>query len=355
MRAMKEMKRNSVFLCPVVALLLFCACSREERIPFESRDWPVMGTTANLILKEDFDIGKALRIAKEKTEKLNAEFSVFEPESSASRLNAGLHVKAGDDLVEICKVSEITHSFTGGAFNPMVAPLVELWGFYRGGEKHEFPPSDEAVSDALRFSGFDMLEMREPDPSGIVGRLSGNYYLKPGGRIDFGAIAKGYAVDAAYDALRKAGCTNFLMNIGGNMRASGRDWKIAVRNPSDGMHAKPLEYVNLKDGLAVATSGGYEQFHESDGVRYCHIIDPRTGYPTRGVEQVTVIALDAVTADALSTACFVLGPEASKEVLDIFCAAAIFVVKEEDGKLKTIRVGHFSLYSALTHANNPNG
>ena len=130
--------------------------------------------------------------------------------------------------------------------------------------------------------------------------------------VDLGAVAKGFAVDRAWEAL--GGKLDLLLDLGGNLRAFGGNWRTGVRNPFDS--DKLAAAFDLRPGEAVATSGNYERFVERDGVRYSHILDARTGKPTTGIAGVTVVAASAMLADGLSTTLFVLGPEAGMDFLE---------------------------------------
>ncbi len=138
----------------------------------------------------------------------------------------------------------------------------------------------------------------------------------PAAQLDFGAIAKGYGVDLAIARLRELGIQNAIINAGGNLRAIGkhgdRPWRIGIRNPrGEGV----LASIETHGDESILTSGDYERFYEYQGKRYHHIIDPRNGYPATGVISVTVIADDAATADAASTALFVAGPQRWHEIV----------------------------------------
>jgi thiamine biosynthesis lipoprotein len=137
-------------------------------------------------------------------------------------------------------------------------------------------------------------------------------------RVDLGGIAKGFALDQAAAAMRAAGAAGGMADLGGNIvvfgiaPGGGRGWAIGIRDPrGQGI----LGSVVLDSG-SVATSGDYERFFERDGIRYSHIVDPRSAEPARGIAQVTVAAPDGITADALSTALFILGPTAGRSFLD---------------------------------------
>jgi len=137
--------------------------------------------------------------------------------------------------------------------------------------------------------------------------------------LDLGAIAKGYAVDVAYDALKAAGHTNLLIDLGGDLRAMGEaapgrgGWRTGIRNPF--RHGENIAQFLLADGEGVATSGNYERFVEIEGIRYAHIMDARTAMPVTGMASVTVIAPTSMLADGLSTTLFVLGVERGAEFL----------------------------------------
>ena len=129
-------------------------------------------------------------------------------------------------------------------------------------------------------------------------------------QYDLGAFAKGYAIDKAIDRLRELGINNAIVNAGGDLRAIGqhgdRPWRIGIRHPRAG---GILASIEIKGDTSIFTSGDYERFFEVDGVRYHHIIDPRTGYPASDTTSVTVVHRSAATADAAATALFVAGPE----------------------------------------------
>jgi thiamine biosynthesis lipoprotein len=141
---------------------------------------------------------------------------------------------------------------------------------------------------------------------------------KPGMRISLGGIAKGYAVDRAVEVLRESGIQGGIVSAGGDLKAFGKredggPWKVGVRNPRD--PSKNISVIPVSN-LAVATSGDYERYRVVGGRRYHHIIDPRTGYPSRGCMSVTVVTEQALEADALATAVFVLGPERGRALLE---------------------------------------
>jgi len=199
-----------------------------------------------------------------------------------------------------------------GAFNPLVGSLMAAWGFGNGATPSE-PPSQEALQAATLLADWHAIQFNAEN------RPCTLYLPRKGMKLDLGAIAKGYAVDIAYEKLTHAGYTNILIDLGGNLRAMGEaapgrgGWRTGIRNPF--AEEICIAQFLLTNGEAVATSGNYERFVEINGIRYAHIMDARTGKPVRGMAGVTVIAPSAMLADALSTTLFVLGAEKGRELL----------------------------------------
>ncbi len=302
-----------------LALLLPIPFSRPSpgKVPVspQSFSWPVMGTVAELNIRGAGEKAaeEARALAGDAFRLVETNLSVFVADSLVARLNRGENVRVAADgpFATVARFALETAEASGGAFDPTVNPLMRVWGF-RGGIPAV--PSPAALSNALATVGWRRLIL-SPTSNGDLLTSSG------GAEVDFGAIAKGYAVDCAYDALVANGFTDFLINLGGNIRVCGSpapdraDWNIAVRDPSGRKPPSPLPRP-LRSGEAVATSGSYERFVEIDGRRYSHIIDPRTGLPVdNGLGSVSVIAPTAMEADACSTALFVLGLKAGAAFL----------------------------------------
>jgi thiamine biosynthesis lipoprotein len=233
--------------------------------------------------------------------------SKYIPESEISQLNQAGRLRLSADTFYIIKKSKEFYQATGGAFDITVAPLVDLWGFTN--QKHKVA-SQESIKAAMKLVGCDKIILHEENNM-VEFKLSGM-------KIDLGAIAKGFAVDCTVKLLKENNIDSCLINAGGQVYALGERpegrWKIAIQNPRKPEITGVLE---LKD-RSVSTSGDYEQFFFEDGRRYCHIIDPRTGYPVKGISSVTVVTDSALEADALSTAIFVLGKEKGEELLKKF-------------------------------------
>ncbi|MDA8384036.1 MAG: FAD:protein FMN transferase [Betaproteobacteria bacterium] len=190
---------------------------------------------------------------------------------------------------------------SGGLFDPAIGKLIRLWGF----EADTFRPVRPDPAEIAR------LVRAHPEMTDIHVQGQTVYSTNPQVRLDFGGY-KGYALDLAARYLRAHGVTSALINIGGNIQAigrhGGRSWRVGIQDPR---RPGPIAVTPLRDGESIGTSGDYERYFILDGKRYCHIIDPRTGYPAQGVESVTVIAppgpLSGALSDAASKPIFIAG------------------------------------------------
>lgn len=233
----------------------------------------------------------------------NQSLSTYIPDSEISRFNKG------DSLVfespffyPVLVSSQEIFNLTGGAFDPTVGPLVNLWGF---------GPEGPQLKDSLRIAQLLPLV----DFNNIVFDEQQVKKIKPGVYLDFSANAKGYGVDIVAEFLYSQGIENYLVEIGGELVARGVNekgelWKVGVSRPEEEGRAEDLFSVIALNNLAMATSGNYRNYYEADGMKISHTIDPKTGRPVRhGLLSATVIAEDCMTADALATALMVMGTE----------------------------------------------
>lgn len=255
-------------------------------------------------------------------------FSTYDPTSELSRLNrrASLQWTAvSPAFLEVLELARAVSRLTGGAFEPTVQPLVELWGFGASGQPRRVPSTQE-VADARTKTGIAKLEtkrhpprMRKRDP-----RLS----------LDLNGIAKGFAVDEIAHRLEKSGVRRYLVDIGGEIRVAGKaprgmPWRIGIERPSNATPGGPIT-LQLVQG-AVATSGDYRNFFSVDDQRYSHLIDPKTGYPVRhGLVSVTVLHEQTAIADALATGLLVLGPQRGLALATTLDLPAYFIVRAEE-------------------------
>ncbi|MEM6883792.1 MAG: FAD:protein FMN transferase [Verrucomicrobiota bacterium] len=220
---------------------------------------------------------------------------------------------------------------TGGALDPTVSPLVDLWGFGPDGKGPE-SPSEQAISERLERCGMQYL---------VFDVSSRNLSkTRAGLELNLSATAKGYAVDHIGDLLELAGCSNYLVDIGGEVRvkgvnAKGKPWRIGITSPVANLKDAPkVAQIEMTAG-AVATSGIYQNFRKSGQQRVSHIIDPRTGHPVQhATESVSIRAPTCVWADGLATACLVLTPAEALELVESQDdVEALILIRAEDGSL----------------------
>ncbi|MDE0155220.1 MAG: FAD:protein FMN transferase [Gammaproteobacteria bacterium] len=239
-------------------------------------------------------------------DRVNGEMSTYLPESELSIINAAHStgpIPVSRSLMQVLEAAREISRLTRGGFDVTVGPLVNLWGF--GPEQDFTVPGEEQIDAALRLAGYEYLRLDPAAPA--LKKAHG------GIQIDLSAIAKGYGVDRVADYLDSLQLNNYLVEIGGEIRARGVNrkqapWQIGIEQPVAGQRG--VQRIIKLDNMAMATSGDYRNFFEQDGIRYSHTIDPRTGRPvTLDLASVTVLHPSAMLADAWATGLLVLGPE----------------------------------------------
>jgi len=293
-------RRIAALACFVVCLI-GCASPRAAQQKFEYSRL-AMGVEARIVLfapDEDFAV-TAAQAAFDEIERLESLFSDWRPDSELSRLSdrAGTGpVVVSEDLYSILARAREISAATDGAFDVTVGPLVALW---REARRTQALPDAARLAHAQSLVGWRMLEI---DASRRTVALA-----KPGMRLDLGGIGKGYAGQGALDVLAELGCERALVQMGGDVVCGApppdRDgWEIDIGGETHLVHDR-----------AVATSGDKEQHVDIDGVRYSHVVDPRTGLGLTTSSVVTISAKDGATADALATAGSVLTPDRLERV-----------------------------------------
>ena len=262
----------------------------------------IMGTSVRVELwHEDGVEGKAaIAAVMEDMRRIDRSMSPFIPSSELSRVNqraASRPVAISQELFDLITRSLEVSKLTEGAFDITFSSVGYLYDYRR-----HIKPTEAEIRRVLPAVNYRHLHLDR--------RHSTIRFGRPGMRIDLGGIAKGYAVDSGIDLLKKRGITHALVTAGGDSRIlgdrRGRPWMIGIRDPrrrDDMVAVLPL------NDTAVSTSGDYERYFEADGVRYHHIINPKTGHSASEVRSATIIASDATTTDGLSTGVFVLGLE----------------------------------------------
>ncbi|HEY2828121.1 MAG TPA: FAD:protein FMN transferase [Pirellulales bacterium] len=273
---------------------------------------------------------QAATAAFARIEELNDILSDYDSESELSRLSATSPslqpVPVSDDLWHVLESAQKLAEKSDGAFDITVGPLSRLWR--RARHTKEMPPGD-LVHAARQATNYRALQL---DPAAHTAKL-----LKANMRLDAGGIGMGYAVDEALKVLRQEGIASALIDASGDIGVSDappweRGWKIGIEPPAG--EGPPSRFVVLAN-YAVTTSGDAFQAVEIEGIRYSHIIDPRTGMGVMGHSAVTVIAPDCITADSYTKPICVLGPEAGFKIIEAMPGVAALVEREvsaADGK-----------------------
>ena len=252
------------------------------------------------------------------------------PDSEISRFNQyrgeqpfPLSKPTAEVLKKTLEIAELTK----GAFDPTISPLIELWGF--GTAAKDGIPDPEVLARIRSQTGFQNLVLME----GKVGKTI------PELTVNLSALAKGYAVDTLFDYLNSLKLKHFMVNIGGEVRVSGRNpkkapWRLGIEVPDSERIRFIYKVAHLTD-KAMATSGDYRNFFYHEGKTYSHILDPRTGYPiTTGITSATVLADDCMTADAFATALMVLDPtEGLSLVASLPGVECLILVRDEQNNL----------------------
>ncbi len=256
----------------------------------------VMGTLAEIKVKnENEDIAiNAINSAFGEIKRVENLFSTYDVKSKIWKINHSdkRNIKLDEELYNFIGLCDSIRRLTKGAFDPSIGAVTVAWGF--NGDEASIP-SEEKIKYALINSGWDKI------------KLSGNEIIKKKKiQLDFGSVAKGYAVDKAVEVLKSSGINEALVNIGGEVKGVGSNWFVGIKHPR--AVNLLIEKINLS-GYSIATSGDYEKYFFEKGKRYNHIINSKTGYPSDLTQSVSVINKNNLFADALSTACFVMGAE----------------------------------------------
>ena len=298
--------KTVVFL--LLTAVLACSGCASPKDRTATADLFAMDTYITVSCFGEGDLDAVIELSRSEIYRLESLFDANSETSDIGRINRSRSepVEVSDDTVSVLKQAAAVSALSEGSFNCFVRPLVELWGF-----------SDNSPS--LPDNGDILALLPVPDPTSVL-EISGNRVSIPEGTgVDLGGIAKGYCSDRLSGIIRSCGVRSALLSLGGNIMAVGQKtdgtpWKIGIRDPEN--ETSVIGIVSVTD-RAVITSGSYQRRFEDHGTVYHHILDPETGYPSEsGLVSVTVVSKYGTSADALSTALFVLGVDRSLAVLE---------------------------------------
>ena len=318
------MKKCIAALTALVLLFLFCGCQPGQTAL--SRTDYLLDTVVTLTLygatEGDLDAAFA------EIRRLNDLLDAYSPFSDLGWLQAAAGerpVAVSKETMELLTFAKDLYGRTGGYLDVTVGPLIDLWDIRNGGHY----PAEGELSRALGLLGMDDLVLDEAKGTA--------YLMRPGMRVDLGALAKGYIADKVKALLLDRGVESGVIDLGRNILLIGEKpgeapFSIGIQSPTDA--GKLLRVLSLRD-RSLVTSGTYERYFERDGVRYHHVLDPFTGFPAdRGLLAVTVLSSSSLWGDGLSTACLLLGVEGGRALIDSLPETeALFVLT--DGTVQT--------------------
>ncbi len=263
-----------------------------------------------------------LKGCEEICRKYHSMFSNKIEDSEISRINSagGNPVEVSDETVRLIKKGVYYGDLSNGAFDITIAPVSNLWDFHA---ETPAPPAPEAVNEAVSHVDYKNILIKDNTVQ----------LLDPYAAIDVGGIAKGYIADLVKKYLKEQGVKHAIINLGGNVltlggRLDGSDYNIGIQKPFD-VAGEPITSVRISN-KSVVTSGTYQRYFEADGRIFHHILDPHTGYPCdNNLNSVTIITNSSLTADALSTTCFLLGYDKSIRMIEqLGNVDAVFITKD---------------------------
>ena len=317
----------------ILLLLLACsACERDAKLEkLSTLGGLTMGTTYTVKINNQ---GKPFPLAKINTEiidilaRVNDEMSTYLEDSELSLINQSGTldwIPLSSNLYQVIDTAMQVSVLSEGSFDITIGPLVNLWGF--GAAKTEMVPDNSAIKAALLNSGYQKIKLRQSPPA--LQKTKADIY------IDLSAIAKGYAVDLIAEHLEQAGVDNYMVEVGGEIRARGVNeidfvWRIGIEKPE--AEQREVQRRIKLDDIAMATSGDYRNFFEEDGKRYSHTINPENGLPvTHDLASVTVLHQSTTWADALATALLVMGKDSAYALAEKHDYAVLFLQRTDFG------------------------
>ena len=315
------MKRS--FFIIILALLLLIGCARARTV---QKTETIMGTEVTItVTAPSADAGEAaIDAGMAELRRLDAMMSLYKDTSEITEVNLAAGrgpVKVSPEMIEVVEDAAEISRLSGGVFDVTIGPLVVLWQMRL---KEGKVPTDEEIAKIKPLVNYRNI---------IIDKKASTIFLKkPGMIMDFGGM-KGYMADRVADLFRKRGIANAIIAVAGDIwvlghREDGSPWRIGVQHPRE--HDKTLTVLELSDKY-ISTSGDYERFVIREKKRYHHIIDPRTGKPSKGVISVTLVGDRGAIIDPLSKVPFILGPEEGMKIVRKFGAEAIIV--DEQGKV----------------------
>ncbi len=313
-----------------LAALLIWGIDDKPKAQYFHNEGKVFGTYYNIRYESTADMEDSIRAS---FTAFDNSLSMFNPHSILSAINDNRDTTTNAFFETMWSEAERVYALSNGAFDITVAPLVKAFGFGRKSEQMS-DISSRTIDSIRQFVGFDKV------------RLENHKVIKTDPRvmIDGGAVAKGQACDMIAEMLRRQGCNNYLVDIGGEVvahgvNAKGEPWHIGITKPNlnnEGAQEELQQILAVTD-VCMATSGNYRNYYYDGDVRRSHTIDPRTGYPVQhSVLSATIVASTCMRADALATACMVLGADDALDMISRTTDAACYLLVAQKDSLVVV-------------------
>ena len=328
------MKRRqiSIFTLLLIAIAFFIWKNNSKAL-FINNSGFIFGTTYSMIYESPEGIDLKDEIHHHLMSVVDNSLSTFNKKSTISLINNNQVHQTDSAFEKVYFQAKHISEITGGAFDMTVAPLVNTWGFgYKN--KDKVLPGDDEIQALLKVVGYNTIKLENHQ---LIKKYAAT-------TLDASAIAKGYSVDVAAEFLESKGIYNYMVEIGGEIRVGGYNkqaekWRLGIDKPIEDvtLNHRALDTIIHLSDIALATSGNYRQFYYKDGKRYSHTIDPISGYPVdHTLLSATVLAEDCMTADALATACMVMGAEKSLALAETLPGIDIYLIIDDNGKYKEV-------------------
>jgi len=302
-----------------------------EEIHLINRSRILLGTVVEIQVR-DKDRKKAetsIEKAFNEIKRIDELFSTYNEDSPIWKLNHNKDtlITVDPEIFSLMALCDSIYNLSYGSFDVSLNKLITTWGF---DSDDPFMPDDDKLSSALLNSGWNNINLLEEN----------SFKRSTGTELNFGAIAKGYAVDKAVNVLIKLGINSALVNAGGEIKTIGDDWVIGIQHPEN--QNLIIEKVNPGE-MSIATSGEYEKYFELNGKRYHHILNPKTGYPADSLISVTVLNKSCTIADALATAVFVLGQSKGLRLIERLPETEVMIIDNQMNKIYSSGFEKFNL------------
>lgn len=311
----------------ILWLTVISCTSREYRVI----DGFTQGTTFHIAYSDDAGVPMDA-LVEHLLNRIDSSLSVYNKESIVSKVNRGEETVLDTLFINVFNKSLEVNIKSEGLFDVSASPIFNLWGF---GFKNRESVTKEKIDSVKLLTGMEKF------------RIEGTAIIKelPGAELNFNAIAQGYSADVIASQFDKKGVKNYLIEIGGEIyckgvNPKGKKWSVGIDKPVDGnnIQGEEIQDVLLIQNCGLATSGNYRKFYEENGEKYSHSINPITGYPAKNsLLSATVIAPDAMTADAYATWFMVAGLDRAIEIIESDPAIEGYLVYSEEGKFKVYK------------------